>query len=197
MKLYKKLPYMVIVDGKRYKLRPYFDRVLYAMDVMRGVGSYQQKVDAACYLLVKNKKIHNKIKVLSAALDLLVGTGGGDDKEKQFDFEQDAEYIYASFLQAYGIDLFERLDLDGQKPLHWCEFMALFKALPENTRMSQIISIRAQEIPKPTKNNAELRQRIMRQKAAFALEITEEERKRGYQRGLQKLWDCLTRLSEE
>lgn len=196
MKLYKRLPYTVIVDGKRYKLRPYFDRVLYAMDVMRGTGTARQKLDAACYLLIKNRRIHDKPKVLSAALDVLLGPGGSDSK-KHFDFEQDAEYIFASFLQAYGIDLFERLDLDGQKPLHWCEFMALFKALPEDTRMSQIISIRAQEIPKPTKHNAEMRQRIMRQKAAFALEITEEERKGGYQRGLQKLWDCLIRLSEE
>ena len=197
MKLYKKLPYTVIVDGKRYKLMPYFDRVLYAMDVMRGEGSYQQKVDAACYLLIKNKKIHNKIKVLSATLDLLVGTGSGDDEEKQFDFDQDAEFIFASFFQAYGINLFERLDIDGQKPLHWFEFMALFKALPDDTRMAQIISIRTQKLPAPTKHNSEIRQQIMRQKMAFALKKTEEERQRAFQKGLRNLWNNMIKIARE
>ena len=54
------------------------------------------------------------------------------------DFEQDAEYIYASFLQAYGINL-----LKSQNRLTWTEFKALLNALPDNTIMQQIIEIRA------------------------------------------------------
>ena len=60
------------------------------------------------------------------------------EQEKLIDFEQDAEYIYASFLQAYGINL-----LEVQNKLTWTEFKALLNALPDNTIMQQIIEIRA------------------------------------------------------
>ena len=60
------------------------------------------------------------------------------NKKKLIDFEQDAEYIYASFLQAYGINL-----LEVQNKLTWTEFKALLNALPDNTIMQQIIEIRA------------------------------------------------------
>ena len=196
MKLYKRLPDTVTVDGKRYRLRPYFDRVLYVMDIMRGKGTEQQKIDAACYLLIKSKRVHNKGKVLSAALDMLLGHPTAEQGQKSFDFDQDAEYIYASFMQAYGIDLLERLDIDGQKPMHWLEFMALFSSLPEDTRMAQIIAIRTRELPAPTKENAKIRQQIMKQKSVFALKLSEEERKENFQRGLRKLADQMKHLSE-
>ena len=61
-----------------------------------------------------------------------------EEHEKLIDFEQDAEYIYASFLQAYGINL-----LKSQNKLTWTEFKALLNALPDNTIMQQIIEIRA------------------------------------------------------
>ena len=41
-----------------------------------------------------------------------------------FDFEQDANLIYAAFLEVYHIDL-------QQTPLHWWTFMALLSALPD------------------------------------------------------------------
>ena len=61
-----------------------------------------------------------------------------EEHERLIDFELDAEYIYASFLQAYGINLFK-----VQNKLTWIEFKALLNALPENTIMQQIIQIRA------------------------------------------------------
>ena len=60
------------------------------------------------------------------------------EQAQLIDFEQDAEYIYASFLQAYGINL-----LKVQNKLTWTEFKALLNALPDNTIMQQIIEIRA------------------------------------------------------
>lgn len=39
------------------------------------------------------------------------------DAARDFDFEQDAREIYASFFQVYGIDL--------MRPLHWWAFLAL------------------------------------------------------------------------
>lgn len=61
-----------------------------------------------------------------------------DEDEGDFiDIAQDAEYIYASFMQAYGIDLFEQ-----QGKLHWHKFRALLQGLPPDTIMQRIIQIR-------------------------------------------------------
>lgn len=60
-----------------------------------------------------------------------------EDKGAMYDFNQDAEYIYASFMQAYGIDL-----IDQQGQLHWFKFKALLTGLPTNTIFSQVLDIR-------------------------------------------------------
>jgi hypothetical protein len=52
-----------------------------------------------------------------------------------FDWLLDSEYIYAAFMQQYGISLIER-------DLHWHDFLALFGAL-KDTRFNEIRSIRA------------------------------------------------------
>ena len=61
----------------------------------------------------------------------------GGTKDVIVDFMQDGEYIYSAFLQAYGIDLF---DIDY---LHWHKFQALFRSLPEECLMSQIMGYRS------------------------------------------------------
>lgn len=63
-----------------------------------------------------------------------------EDNERHIDLEQDAEYIYASFLQAYNINLFEQQGL-----MHWYEFKSLLNGLPSNTIMQRIIQIRSWE----------------------------------------------------
>ena len=79
-----------------------------------------------------------------------------------FDIVQDMDYIYAGFMQAYGIDL-DDSDLTIEK------FIALLKGIPSDTRLADIIKIRTMKVPKPTKNNAEQINAIMKAKANFAL----------------------------
>ena len=52
------------------------------------------------------------------------------------DYILDGEYIVASFMQAYHIDL-------TQCDMHWHMFKALFVGLPEDTKISQIMSMRS------------------------------------------------------
>lgn len=60
------------------------------------------------------------------------------DKHKTiYDFNQDAELIYASFMQAYKIDL-----IDEQGKLHWFKFKALLSGLPSDTSFKQVLEIR-------------------------------------------------------
>lgn len=58
------------------------------------------------------------------------GTG-----ESLVDFILDGSYIYASFMAAYQIDL---IDTD----MHWHKFMALFRGVPDNACIKNIMSIR-------------------------------------------------------
>ena len=56
--------------------------------------------------------------------------------KRAYDFEIDAPYIYAAFMEQYGINLLH------EDNLHWWEFMAMFDCLNENTKMSRIIYYR-------------------------------------------------------
>lgn len=62
------------------------------------------------------------------------------DRRKLYSFKQDAEAIYASFMQQYGIDL-----IDMQGKLHWDKFKALFQGLGPKTYFQRIISIRTRD----------------------------------------------------
>lgn len=56
-----------------------------------------------------------------------------------FDYELDADLIYAAFLGQYGIDLFE------VKELHWHKFLALLKGLNDSTVLSKVMGYRSYE----------------------------------------------------
>lgn len=87
-----------------------------------------------------------------------------------YDIRYDGDYIYASFLQAYGIDLF-----DVQGKLHWKKFNALLSGLPEGTKFMEVIKIRKW---KPQKgDSAEYKEEMRRLQKDYALpyEIIEEE----------------------
>lgn len=52
-----------------------------------------------------------------------------------FDFEKDADLIYAGFYQQYRIDL-------QKSHMHWWKFMILLENLGEDTRLSRLIEYR-------------------------------------------------------
>ncbi len=61
--------------------------------------------------------------------------GGGGDGAQAVDFIRDGDYIVAAFWQAYGIDL-------TTAALHWHVFLALFRSLPSDTKMAEIMGYR-------------------------------------------------------
>jgi len=65
--------------------------------------------------------------------------GVESNQNKLIDFDLDSDYIYASFMQAYGIDI---IDIDY---LHWHKFLALLNGLPETTIIKRIIEFRGYE----------------------------------------------------
>ncbi|EPN1185758.1 bacteriophage Gp15 family protein [Listeria innocua] len=71
-------------------------------------------------------------------------TNNNDEAEEiaSYSLTQDADYIYASFLQDYNIDL-----LDSRGKMHWYKFRALLESLREDTTIKTIIGIRQAELP--------------------------------------------------
>lgn len=90
-------------------------------------------------------------------------TASNSGQEKApYDIRFDGDYIYASFLQAYGIDLF-----DVQGELHWKKFNALLSGLPEGTKFMEVIKIRKW---KPQKgDSAEYKEEMRRLQKDYAL----------------------------
>ncbi|EMS5046509.1 bacteriophage Gp15 family protein [Listeria monocytogenes] len=71
-------------------------------------------------------------------------TNNNDEAEEiaSYSLTQDADYIYASFLQDYNIDL-----LDSRGKMHWYKFRALLESLRDDTTIKTIIGIRQAELP--------------------------------------------------
>lgn len=59
----------------------------------------------------------------------------GINKNTPFDFEKDADLIYAGFYQQYRIDL-------QKSHMHWWKFMILLENLGDDTRLSRLIEYR-------------------------------------------------------
>jgi len=181
--LYSPLPHSVTHEGRTYKINPSFDCVLETFSVFRREDLTEpEKADYALFILVKGRHPVSG-DLLNAVFDTLIEKPEGQsDAPKSFDFDQDAPYIYAGFKQAYGIDLYEE-----RGKLHWWKFMSLFAGLPENTRIREIMSIRARKIPAATKHNGEEIKQLMELKAHYALKLSEEEREGQFKKGLQKI----------
>lgn len=101
------------------------------------------------------------------------GDAVGDGKDsgtkkatkKAFDFEQDANLIYAAFYATYGISL-TTVDF-----LHWWEFMALLEGLPETTLLQRVIYWRTVDVnglPKHEKKH------VLKMRKTFALKGQEK-----------------------
>lgn len=75
---------------------------------------------------------YNPRKAASAAI-------GEKRKNRIYDFEYDADLIYAAFLQQYRIDL-------CTEKLHWWQFKALFDSLTEETQFVKVMQYRSVEL---------------------------------------------------
>ena len=187
MDLHIPLPWSITLDsGRRVKLYASFDRVLAFLDVLRGKSMTEDdKEKTALFLLFGDQKLTSRetSEALKKAKDILFEQKKSDDcGPRVMDFHQDAALILAAFRQAYGIDLYHE-----QGRLHWLEFLALLSGIPQNTRLSEVMEIRACKVPPATKNNHEQVRALMKAKAKYAIHITEEERQARWQAGLQNI----------
>lgn len=91
-----------------------------------------------------------------------------EDEKQFYSLVEDADYIYAAFMQDYHMDLFEQ-----RGKLHWQKFKALLSGLRDDTKFKQVLQIR---MWKPDKNtSAEEKERMEELQRFYALEISQEE----------------------
>ena len=182
--LYAPLPYTVEFEGRSYRLRPYFDRMLEALaSLKREDMTAADTLHYALWLLIDERKFPQRFELLQTVFDTLADPPAYRDESapRAIDYEQDAALIYAAFRQAYGIDL------RAEKHMHWWTFQSLLAGLPSSTRLMEIIDIRTRPLPKPTKYNGEQIQELQRLKAKYRIRLTDEEIEQQYNRGLQRL----------
>lgn len=191
MIMFNKLPYFVILQGKKYKIN---------VDV-RNMISFENKVQdksvdksekikyvlrhfyPAFFYEENYNKLLYKPQLYKEACDKLIwfykcgredyhkSNGNGKVNNKQiYSYEYDDEYIYGAFYEQYRIDL-------AYDKVHWWKFKALLKSLKDDTEFVKIKGYRA--YTGDDKNMIELRK-------YWELPLSLEEQER-----LNKLYDIL------
>jgi len=78
-------------------------------------------------------------------IPMYINMGNENEKAKGeepvFDILEDSARIHAAFLQVYHIDL-------ATEKMHWWTFLSLLDNLPDCTKLSEVVGIRARKIPK-------------------------------------------------
>lgn len=172
------------VGGETYRLNLSFDNVLSFFDLMDDDYLLDaDKIEIAFYMFVETNEdfdFETKFKTVDVIVNkfILDLEDAGDAEEerrasgeqvsgttrKYYDLKKDAQFIYASFMQEYGIDL-----IDMQGKLRWEKFKALLVGLRDDTKFREVIGIRAMELPKG-KGMEEERRRIRKLKRIYALD---------------------------
>lgn len=178
------------------QVNPAFDTVLKIQNLFAEEKLTEwEKVDQALNLLVINRRKlkclsgQDKVKLLDEIYKQYVNTRKHPPTRKKtrvLDFEYDGEYIYASFMLDYGIDLIEE-----QGRLPWKKFIALFQGLSESTKIREVMKVRGMDIPKYTGKNMKQIQDIQELKSYYALPV----KGGGGQAGLDALFSSLERMA--
>lgn len=168
----------VEINGKEYELDLWFDTVLRFFDLMKNDEfTDAEKIWIAFDMFVDvgadDIRVSDKFETVRRIVaDLIVGEGsggstGGSKSKQSYCLQQDAPYIYSSFMQEYGIDL-----IDMQGKLRWEKFIALMSGLRDTTKFQEIIGIRVAKIP-TGKGMEEEAKRLRELKRLYALNVSQ------------------------
>lgn len=172
------LPETVEIDGAEYRINSDFRiSILFELLMQDDEVGKRQKLVQGLQLYYPEIP-HN----VTMAVDKMIwfyrcgketgngGHGSGSGRAKQiYSFEYDDDYIYAAFLEQYGIDL------QDIEELHWWKFRALFRGLSEDTEFVKIMGYRSVKIT--SEMSKEQREFYKKMQSIHALPITDAERK--------------------
>ena len=173
----------VEIDGELYTVNRSFDNVLRFFDMLNDeeLGNIE-KTQLGINMLLgvsflrpfeESREIFDRLYdayFASKEEDVLLDREGNpmpsskkEKNEQSICFVYDAEAIFASFKQAYNIDLIEE-----QGKLHWLKFKALLNGLPDETLLAKIVDIRTSKLP-TGKGSAERKKEMLELKRKHAL----------------------------
>jgi len=157
MIMFNKLPYFVILRGKKYKINVDFRNMIsFENKVQDKSVSESEKIEYGlrhfypAFFYVENyiKLLQNK-QLYKEACEKLIWfykcgrenyhktEGSGKASKKQiYSYKYDDEYIYGAFYEQYNVDL-------AYDKIHWWKFKALLKSLKDNTEFVKIKGYRA------------------------------------------------------
>lgn len=145
------LPESVWIHGKEYPIQCDFRIGIKLDGILRSELEDQEKIKRMLVLYFKDNIPPN----IPAAIDKIIWfyrcgevLDNEDEEKKKRRYirrkskdpacvlTQDAPYVYAAFMDQYGIDL------TSVTFMHWWKFMALFESLGDETKMSKIMYYR-------------------------------------------------------
>lgn len=188
----------IITNKSKFVINPAYDTVLEVQKLYKEDTLTEfEKIDQALKMLVRNKwnlrllNPEEKQKLLSVITKRYVEVEKRPQIKKSpfpvLDFEKDGDYIYASFMQAYKIDLIEE-----QGRLPWKKFLYLFNGLPADTKIKQIMRIRQMPVPEYNGKNSKEIQEINEMKSYYTLPVEGG----GGQSGLDLLFHTLEGMAK-
>lgn len=189
----------VVTNRGKIIVNPAFDTVLEIQRLyLEDSLTDYEKVEQALMMLVKNRwnlrlyTPQEKINLMEEIGRRYIETKKRPQIKKNptpvLDFEEDGDYIYASFMQDYHIDL-----IDEQGRLSWKKFLYLFNGLSDDTKIKKVMQIRSMEVPQYNGKNAKQIQQINELKSYYALPV----RGGGGQAGLDLLFRTLERMAKQ
>lgn len=167
------LPDTVIVNGKGYAINSdfrtgiIFDKLLNDKEL-----DNREIVESALDLYYEEEIPEDTGEALKSILNFYSCGDMKESKPKEqsskqinqpriYDYDFDADYIFAAFLTQY------RIDLNEIEYLHWWKFQALFKSLESHNKIVEIMGYRATDLGK-IKDKHE-KARIARMKMLYAI----------------------------
>jgi Bacteriophage Gp15 protein len=187
--------------GTVIRLNLAFDNVLRVFELLEDNTFYDfEKIDIALEILVENyedieplsfgEKYRLYLYIFKEFLDIDFEKPVDGVVKKIFDFKKDAGLIYASFLSAYHMDLFEQ-----QGKLHWQKFIQLLTNLNKDTVFKEVVGIRQMKVPPPDKYNKEYREYVLRMKRLYRLEDeTEIVDEKQAVKEIDRKWDMVASM---
>ena len=185
--LIDKLPCSVVIDNIDTEIVSDFRTSILFEQLMKDNSVNDDvKIELALNLYFPKQYIINTVDAVNKIIWFY--SGGKEIKENRsksnssniniYDFEQDADYIYAAFMEQYKIDL---ADIDY---LHWWKFKSLFYGLNKDIQLSKIMFYRSIELTDDMTKNERKFYRDMKRLYALEDMRSEEEKEQDFN-------DCL------
>ncbi len=161
-----RFPDTVNIDGEKCYLKTHFKRWI-TFELIITDPNLKENLKLAAILPLCFKKLPSNIDVaVKACMEFYRGNVYKESKQAVsnnkpvYSFLYDAELIFAAFMSEYGIDL-------TREDMHWYKFMALFKGLGADNKISEIMHLRGINLSEI--KDAEMRKKYRELKRFWAL----------------------------